>query len=226
MTTLPPDRLKPLDLYSMLVPMGEALLQKPGLRRALATVALAPVTSLLVSQMLAAGIGAAGLGRRLPVGVHTYVPAVNLVDVRWLELGSLICALLGLGLAAFTGNRSGGKKPTGWLLAALYMVGILVLAQLALYAAQALFVAELQGLPDTAQAALLALALQGILTLAATLSVGSMGMLIPILGGAQAPRLKIPAATSWPLRVAAPANRSFIELDAPRRGPPILLLSK
>lgn len=193
--------------------MSEAM-GRPLVRRALGALLLAPLTSLLLSRLLSAAVGAAGLASSLPVGVHTYVPGVDLVDIRSLAVAGLLLAVPGLALLSW----DGGPR-TRWR--AIGQVGLLLAAaQLLLYAGQALLVAQVQGLPDAAPAVLLAVALPAALTLAATAALSVASVLTAVLSPAVA--LPVPPAAAavlhrWPF---VAARRCAGILVAPLRGPP------
>ena len=188
------------------------LASRPSLRRALGALALAPLTSLVVSRLLADAIGAAGLDASLPVGVHTYVPGVDLVDVRWLALIGLLLAAPGLVLVR---SARGGR-------AGLQVGGFLVAAQVLLYVAQAVLVAQVRGLPDATPAVVLALTLQSALTLVLVAGVSIARAALAILVHAIAlPVTRAPGAVPR-RRIVAGAGRGIDLRSAPPRGPPKL----
>lgn len=189
------------------------------MRTALAVASVAPLTSLLTSRLLAAAVGAAGLDGRLPVGVHTYLPGVDLVDIQRLETAALLFALPGIfGVARGIADRlEPGTRATS---RDVLRVGcLLVLAQVLLYLGQALVVAGTQGLPDAAPAVLLAVVLPALLTLAAAAAVSVAGVLVALPTGT----IAVPAPVAgivvrrW---LAPPARRGTGVPHAPLRGPP------
>jgi hypothetical protein len=186
------------------------------LNRAAGAVLLAPITSLLLSRLLAHTVGSVGLAATLPVGLHTYVPGVDLVDLRWLELAALLLAAPGLVLLRGAG---GGRRPAR---AALELGGLLVLGQLLMYVVQAVLVAQVQGLPDTPSAALIALVLPAGLTLVVTLAISFASVLAAIVTRA----VRVQPGPACPIQrlgwTCSAAARAFRILDAPLRGPPAL----
>jgi hypothetical protein len=115
-----------------------------------------------------------------------------------------------------------GSRPASRWRAILELGLLLAAAQLLLYAGQALLVAQVQGLPDAAPAALLAVALPAALTLAATAALS----IATVLAAAISPAVTLPvppaaAAARHRWTHVAARHRAGI-LIAPLRGPPTL----
>jgi hypothetical protein len=202
--------------------IDRSLMQRPRLQRLAAAAAITPALSLLVGRVIAWVIGTAGLGSRLPVGLHTYVPVVDLLNVHLLEVGGGLLALLGVALGWLAQRADGPTGRRGGLENTLRLVGLLALAQVSLYATEAVVVAQLQGLPDAGGAVLVALILPVLLIVALAAVLGSAAALLtmprPVRGA-----LWNTASSALPIpgRVSTPSGRPY--LLSPRRGPPILL---
>jgi hypothetical protein len=161
-------------------------------------------------------------GRGRVAGLHTYLPITVLVDVRWVGALSLASAAIGLTLMWLARPR---WRVAGFRARAVAMAraaAVLVALQVILYVAQAVLVAQIQGLPDAPPVVVTALLLQAALTVALVLSLGSIAVLLP-------PVLFL-APPTWMAATAGPrmhgtqlSPRSTILISAPRRGPPLLL---
>ncbi|MHB8508511.1 MAG: hypothetical protein ACYDGR_07660 [Candidatus Dormibacteria bacterium] len=190
-------------------------------RLALGSFAFAPAVSLLAARAVAAAVGATGL-RALPVGLHTYVPLADVVDVRLLGLGSILLALIGFGLVIPSALRRRSDAVPAWLRSLARLAAAAVLMQVVLYVLQALVVAQLQGLPDAWPAISLAVAIHAGVGATAAISIVMARLLLPYL-----PRLVLGTAIQG-LRLRRTAiseatNRCSATTRPPRRGPPVLL---
>jgi hypothetical protein len=164
-------------------------------------------------------VGATTFSRIVPVGLHTYMPAVDLVNVHPLRAGSAVLAALGI-LLAWLGGR--GDARGGSMGVILRLGRALGVSQVAFYTTQALLVGQLQGLPDAGSAILLAAILPVLVLVLVTVGIGSAVAVVTVRTRAHSvewiatsPSLFAGSGIESRSGRAHPSN--------PRRGPPTLL---
>jgi hypothetical protein len=163
----------------------------------------------------------------VPAGVHTYIPALEVLPLGALAIisiaGVLAASALALGIRRIHGPSD--VETTGPIVRRLFQLIVLTaLAQLVLFGAQLVVVDGIQGVADGASALLFASAIQAVVS--ALLVVGS-GLLGRLPGIQLAPvRLTLaPLALAVVAIPPAVVSDRRVNVRHPRRGPPLLLVS-
>lgn len=153
----------------------------------------------------------------LPVGLHTYVPAITVVGRTAFSMAAAALAVIAaLLLLAPSRSRRRGRRATRW---ALFLLQV-ALVQLVFYLAQAGVIAAVSGLPDSASAALAASTLVAFLwvTLALFVKVGSG--IASVLGATRARRAVQPVR-EFRATLLADIRAAWCLPRLPGRGPPL-----
>ena len=189
-----------------------------GRRRLLQVACLTPGAALVSSHGLVWIAEQTGWSA-VPVGLHTYLPLITLVDRPRLALVALAMAALAAAVARPRLGADLGPRPQAPARSSIWLAAWLAAAQVAFYAAQALVVGLTTGLADQPPAVIAALALPAVLLLLLTLMVSGLSrvglprrlVLAPITLLTPPQQLNVAAAV---------AGHSQPFLRRPPRGPP------
>ena len=181
-----------------------------------AAVCVAPATALLggeqlvrLAQHIAVGV--------LPVGLHTYVPAITMVGrPAFVSAAAALAVVAALLVLAPARSRHRGRRGSR---SALFLLQV-ALMQLVFYLAQAGLIAAVSGLPDSASAALAASTLVACLWVALALIV-KFGSGIASVLGTTAARRAVQPVREIRLVPLADLGAAWFLPRLPARGPPL-----